>query len=114
MFADKFDYNSMMAETKVVGPALFGFFCLMFNIILLNFFITVILEGFTAVRSDEQNQSNEYEIVEFMVKRMKMVMGVGQPKKINKKGIVNDPSKSQFVYVESKYSIKDYFFLNIE
>lgn len=103
-FTDKFDYESMMAETKVVGPVLFGFFCLMFNIILLNFFITVILEGFAAVRNDEQHQSNEYEIVDFMIKRAKMVMGIGQPKKkTNKKIVTSDPSKSKFVYVESKY-----------
>lgn len=104
LFPDKFDYDSMMAETKVVGPVLFGFFCLMFNIILLNFFITVILEGFAAVRSDEQNQSNEYEIVNFMMKRARMVMGIGQPrKKSRKKEITSDPSKNQFVYVESKF-----------
>lgn len=94
----------MMAETKVVGPALFGFFCLMFNIVLLNFFITVILEGFTAVRSDKNNQSNDYEIVEFIIKRAKMVAGIGQPKQKNKKKVVtSDPSKNRFVYVESKY-----------
>ena len=96
----------MMAETKVVGPVMFGFFCLVFNIILINFFITVILEGFTAVRYDENKQSNEYEIVDFITKRVKMTLGVGQPKKKRKhQGVTSDPRKNQFVYVESKYLV---------
>ena len=110
-FTGKFDYEYMVKETRVAGPLLFGFFCLMFNIILLNFFITVVLEGFSAVRSDEHKQSNEYEIVEFIMKRVKMVLGLGGPshKKTNALGgLVGDPNMSKHTYVESKLKSKTY------
>ncbi|KAH3871211.1 hypothetical protein DPMN_034405 [Dreissena polymorpha] len=94
----------MMMDSLVVGPILFGFFCVSFNIILINLLISVVLEGFTAVRRDKQKQSNDYEIVEFVMKRAKMVLGVGQPKKSRRHNLpVSDPRKSRFVYVESKY-----------
>lgn len=114
-FSDKFDYASMMAETKIIGPVMFGFFCLIFNIVLINFFITVILEGFTAVRNDENKQSNEYEIVDFIIRRTRMTLGIGQPKKRNTKraqGLMSDPKKDQFVYIESKYK-KDLSILRV-
>lgn len=91
-----------MEETKVVGPLIFGLFCLCFNIILINFFITVILEGFTAVRQDEQKQTNDYEIVNFMMRRLKMVMGIGAPRQKPRKNLMAITNeRHKFVYVES-------------
>ena len=47
------------------------------NIVLINCLITVILEAFIAVRTDINKQSNDYEIVDFMMKRLKLFLGIG-------------------------------------
>ena len=66
----------MSEKTQIGGPITFGLFALAINIVLINCLITVILEAFTAVRTDESKQSNDYEIVEFMIKRMKLFLGL--------------------------------------
>ena len=68
----------MSEKTQIGGPITFGLFALAVNIVLINWLITVILEAFTAVRTDETKQSNDYEIVEFMIKRMKLFLGLGR------------------------------------
>ena len=67
----------MSEKTQIGGPITFGLFALAVNIVLINCLITVILEAFTFVRTDETKQSNDYEIVEFMIKRMKLFLGFG-------------------------------------
>lgn len=73
---DKFDYWSMSDVTQIGGPVAFGSFALLFNILLINCLITVILEAFSAVRMDTNKQSNDYEIVDFMLKRLKLLIGI--------------------------------------
>ena len=52
----------------------------MVTFILINVFITLICEAFSVVKDDLSQQSNEYEIVDFVVDRFKMVTGLGEPK----------------------------------
>lgn len=45
--------------------------------ILINMFLTILNEAFAKVRSEVEEQSNEHELVEFMVQRFKQWIGLG-------------------------------------
>nr|XP_034310453.1 uncharacterized protein LOC105340501 isoform X2 [Crassostrea gigas] len=102
MMLGKFDYEAAYSATKITGPLLFGFFSICFSFILINFFLTILMEAFEAVRRDPQNQSNDHEVIEYLMKRMKMMMGVGSPPKRKVANIFKDPRLQQYVYIEAK------------
>ncbi|KAL5017875.1 hypothetical protein ScPMuIL_003597 [Solemya velum] len=78
MMLNKFDYQSALISTRISGPLLFGLFCLSFNFILINVFVTILIEGFNVVRHDLTKQSNDYEIVDFMVERFRAYLKIGE------------------------------------
>lgn len=73
----KFDYKAAYSATKITGPLLFGFFSICFSFIPIKFFLTILTEAFEAVRRDPKNQSNDHEVIEYTMKRMKMMVGSG-------------------------------------
>jgi hypothetical protein len=78
-FSDKFDFRAMVEAQPVLGPLFFFLYSLFVSMILVNFFLTIICEAFTAVRLDKMTQSNDYEIVDYMVIRFKRFMNIGSP-----------------------------------
>lgn len=102
MMLGKFDYEAAYSATKITGPLLFGFFSICFSFILINFFLTILMEAFEAVRRDPQNQSNDHEVIEYLMKRMKMMMGVGSPPKRKVANMFKDPRLQKYVYIEGK------------
>lgn len=105
----KFDYEAAYSATKITGPLLFGFFSICFSFILINFFLTILMEAFEAVRRDPQNQSNDHEVIEYLMKRMKMMMGVGSPPKRKVANMFKDPRLQQYVYIEGMISFVLFF-----
>ena len=75
MITGKFDFDSMVRASPVLGPVAFFVFVLIASIVLLNIFLTLIISAFETVKHDVMKQSNEYEIVDFMMKKMKELMG---------------------------------------
>ncbi|VDI78620.1 Hypothetical predicted protein [Mytilus galloprovincialis] len=75
MMLGKFDYEKAWTTTRVAGPIIFGMFALCFNFILVNFFLTIVIDGFEVVKSDLSKQSNDYEVVDHMMKKVKMLLG---------------------------------------
>lgn len=97
----KFDYEKAWTSTRVAGPIIFGLFALCFNFILVNFFLTIVIDGFEVVRNDLSKQSNEYEVVDHMMKKVKFLMGIDVPKK-RKPGYSMDPRLNIYTYIEGK------------
>lgn len=60
----------------MLGPLSFFIFVLVASIILLNIFLTLIISAFETVKHDVLKQSNEYEIVDFMIRKMKAMFGL--------------------------------------
>ena len=60
---------------RVLGPAYFFFYMLFVVFILLNMFLSILNETFAAVRHDLSQQSNDYEIVDFMLKNLRNWVG---------------------------------------
>ncbi|GBM99940.1 Polycystin-2 [Araneus ventricosus] len=66
-----FDFDAICIAAPILGPLSFFVFCLITTIILLNIFVTLILSSFQDVKEDIGKQANDYEIVDFMWKKLK-------------------------------------------
>nr|KAG5695087.1 hypothetical protein BaRGS_015063 [Batillaria attramentaria] len=72
---------------RVLGPAFFFCYMMFVVFVLLNMFLTILNETFTAVRQDISLQSNDYEIVDFMWKTIRNWFGTNRfPIAKNRKG----------------------------
>ncbi|XP_074648069.1 polycystin-1-like protein 2 isoform X2 [Tubulanus polymorphus] len=79
MLLNKFDYKSFEKGSPVFGPVFFFFFTVLVTFVLMNFFISVIMESYYVVKQDLLKQSNEYEIVDYIMKRFKTFVGKTGP-----------------------------------
>lgn len=71
----KFTLKEMTAANRIIGPIFFYSYTISMVFVLINMFLSIINDAFTEVRSDVDKQSNEYEIVDFMVHRLKENIG---------------------------------------
>lgn len=76
MMTGKFDFDSMVKASPVLGPIAFFVFVLIASIVLLNIFLTLIISAFETVKHDVMKQNNEYEIVDFMMRKVKEMIGI--------------------------------------
>lgn len=78
MVTGKFDFDSMVMAAPLLGPIVFFVFVLVTTIVLVNIFLTLIISAFETVKHDVMKQDNEYEIVDFMKKKVKSMLGLYQ------------------------------------
>ncbi len=76
MVTGKFDFDSMVMAAPLLGPVVFFVFVLIATIVLVNIFLTLIISAFETVKHDVMKQDNEYEIVDFMKKKLKSLVGL--------------------------------------
>ena len=76
MVTGKFDFDSMVMAAPLLGPIVFFIFVLVATIVLVNIFLTLIISAFETVKHDVMKQDNEYEIVDFMKKKLKNMLGI--------------------------------------
>ncbi|ELU06540.1 hypothetical protein CAPTEDRAFT_185815 [Capitella teleta] len=91
MLVGKFNFSAMQLSSPVLGPLFFFCYVVTVYYILINMFLTILSEAFSAVRADVNKQSNEYEMVDFIFKRFMQWTGFGnilggQKKKGDKDG----------------------------
>ena len=67
------------------------------------------MEAFEAVRRNPANQSNDHEVIEYMMKRMKMMLGIGAPPKRKVANFFKDPRMQQYVYIEGSVFVGTLF-----
>lgn len=79
MVTGKFDFDAMVKASPILGPVVFFVFVLVASIVLVNIFLTLIISAFETVKHDVMKQSNEYEIVDFMTRKLKEMMGIDSP-----------------------------------
>lgn len=71
----KFQLKEMTQANRIIGPIFFYFYTVIMVFILVNMFLSIINDSFAEVSRDVNKQSNEYEIVDFMVHRLKENIG---------------------------------------
>lgn len=77
----KFDFFEYQNTNRVIGPIFFFLYIIMVNWILLNMFLSIINDSFEVVSDGLQEQSNDYEIVDFIMDQFKTWIGVGKTRK---------------------------------
>ncbi|UYV63032.1 hypothetical protein LAZ67_2002892 [Cordylochernes scorpioides] len=76
MMQGDFDFQEFYLAAPILGPLLFFVYSLIMSIILLNVFIILIMSAFDSVKTDVSKQNNDYEIVDFLFKKIKGFMGL--------------------------------------
>ncbi|XP_060067156.1 uncharacterized protein LOC132547416 [Ylistrum balloti] len=71
-----FDFAAMADVNKVLGPLFFFTFVGVVYVGLMSMFFTIIGDAFTEVKANVEQSTNDYEIVSFMWKRIKAVLGL--------------------------------------
>ncbi|XP_033125654.1 polycystic kidney disease and receptor for egg jelly-related protein-like [Anneissia japonica] len=75
----KFNFESLVGVDKILGPLFFISFALISIFILMNMFLTVIIEAFCVVKhTSSENIKNDLEIVDFMIYRFKLWTGFAE------------------------------------
>ncbi|KAK7505245.1 hypothetical protein BaRGS_00003407 [Batillaria attramentaria] len=76
MIMGKFSVGTLMSAEPLLTQTYVFFYAVTLTFIILNMFVTVLNEGFGSVRADLTKQQNDYEIVDFMLSRLKGFFGV--------------------------------------
>ena len=67
----KFSYHQFEQTNAILGPIFFFGFNIMVNWILMNMFISILDDVFAEVQENTRLQSNDYEMIDFMVDQLK-------------------------------------------
>ena len=78
-----FEFEEIREAHPIIGPFYFITLMLFGVMYILNVFLTIVIDVYAEVKRDLSMQSNEYEIVDFMIGRFKRFVGI-QPSAQNK------------------------------
>lgn len=71
-----FDFDAMTGVHKFLGPMFFFTFIMVIYVGLMSIFLTIIADAFTTVKEETANKENEYEMVDFIWRKFKSIIGV--------------------------------------
>ena len=74
-------YFEMRDTNRILGPLFFFGFMFMMSFVLINMFLSIVVDSFLVVKHDNDKQSNEYEIVDFIIERFKLWSGIGKTRR---------------------------------
>ncbi|XP_077990752.1 polycystin-2-like protein 2 [Glandiceps talaboti] len=109
MMLGRFGYSEMKAAHELFGRLFFFSFMILVYMVLFNVFVTVLVGAYQTVKSDNDKQSNEYEMVDFILNRFKLFIGVSsqtvKPRKT--KGTPERTTCSETTLVSESSGIED-------
>lgn len=65
-----FDFNSMEEADRIYGPILFFSFMMIMVMILMNTFLTILMDAFAEVQGDEHLKDNELQVLDHFLARL--------------------------------------------
>ncbi|CAH3175942.1 unnamed protein product [Porites evermanni] len=74
-------FTEMRDTNRILGPLFFFGFMFMMSFVLINMFLSIVVDSFLVVKHDNDKQSNEYEIVDFIIERFKLWSGIGKTRR---------------------------------
>ncbi|XP_013422214.1 uncharacterized protein LOC106182109 [Lingula anatina] len=77
MLMNKFDFFAFNDADRVFGPIFFMIYTVTVSFILISMMLSIIMETYTSVRSDLDKKGNDYEIIDFTIRRLKAFIGIG-------------------------------------
>lgn len=96
-----FDYGEIDTAQPIIGPIFFFTIMVFGNFIIMNMFLTIIMDVFAEVKEQMGDSNTEFEVVEYMLKRFRRVTGV-MPNKID----VDDPAEKKGIEDKFKEDMK--------
>ncbi|GFY37072.1 polycystin-2 [Trichonephila inaurata madagascariensis] len=75
MMLKKFNYYDMELASPIIAPLAFFTFALTASVILVNILLTIIIQSFEHVKHDVQYQGNDYELIDFIMRRLRLFFG---------------------------------------
>ncbi|XP_014663634.1 PREDICTED: uncharacterized protein LOC106806271 [Priapulus caudatus] len=73
------EFDDLYNTNRLLGPVFYFIFSLIVNVLLVNIILAIVIEAFAHTREEMRREQNEYEIMQFMMMRMKAVMGLTVP-----------------------------------
>ncbi|CAM1317953.1 Uncharacterised protein g6856 [Pycnogonum litorale] len=83
MMLGKFDFNKIRIAAPLLGPAIFFVFGFATTLIMLNLLLTIVIRTFDEVKSDMSKMPNDYEMVEFIVGKLKEAIGINTRSRVH-------------------------------
>lgn len=71
-----FDFVGMQNAQRALGPLFFFTFVFVIYVGMMSIFLTIVADAFTQVKDDVTKRTNKYEIVDFIMKKLKGIMGL--------------------------------------
>ena len=75
MTLGKFDFYILQRTRPDIGPFLFFLYICSITFILLNMFVSILNESFSSVQQNLVLQSNDHEILDFMIYKLRVLIG---------------------------------------
>ena len=91
----KMRFHPMQKANRVIGPVFFFSFMVVVSMVLVNMFLSIVIDSFHRVKHDIDKQSNEYEIVDFIIERFKLWTGIGHVRRPPPKRVFWDTAQSK-------------------
>ncbi|XP_077979562.1 polycystin-1-like [Glandiceps talaboti] len=74
----KFEFEDMVMASRYLGPIFFFHYVIIVMFVMLNMFLSIINEGFSRAKANNDRLKNELEIVDFMIDRFKKWTGFSE------------------------------------
>lgn len=74
----KTTFKDLDEANRILGPLFFFAFMFLVSMVLINMFLSIIIDSYHEVKRDLEKQDNEYEIVDFIIERFKLWSGIGK------------------------------------
>ena len=75
MTLGSFDFGSLTSSSRILGPVFFFLYVVTVLFVLMNVFIGILNDALSEVSNDSSIQSNEHEILDFMLHTFKRTVG---------------------------------------
>lgn len=100
----KFNFEAMVTAQPYLTPIFFVLFVITMVMITMNMFISILTETFSMVRRDTSKQSNDHEMVDFIIERFKIWSGIGMSK--TTRDLNNKTPSSSMSSTSAKYQVR--------
>jgi polycystin 1L2 len=104
MLVGKFSFADMVRTSPILGPLFFFIYIVIVFCILVNMFVIILNKSFAQVRADISKQSNEYEIVNFMVDSFLKWSGLGST--LQSLGLMKRPEPAANTEVDEEAEVQ--------
>ena len=103
-----FDWEDFRAR-PISGPLLFVTYCIIMTFMLMNIFMTILMEVYAAVQMDEELRKREFNLVEYLMDSLKLSMGLKKPVGLGDEDALRWRKKDPFIHRINRFqrSVED-------